>query len=393
MGVILRFREQQVAISADIEQMFMQIKVSHSDRAFLRFLWNHNGKIEGYEYTRHIFGATSSPCIASNALRRTARDNQDKFPQVLHVLERNVYTDDLYISTADVESAVNVMNSTKECLSLGGFNLTKWNSNSDEFLKNVANENLLKRDLPSPQPQKVLGLPWNASTDEYIIDKKLLKRFSNDQFTAQRKLLKFVASIFDPLGVIAPLTIRVRKILQATWNKGPQWDAPLDVQQFPDILQFKHELPSYQNISIPRALFRRNTKIQSKALHTFTDASEYALSALSYLRTEYVDKTVDVVFMMGKARVAPIKRMTIPNLELQAAVYGAQLAQFIKEQQYLEIGNYFFWSDSTTVLHWLRTPEMRHRIFVANRRAKILDVSSSLNWRYIASSDNLADDG
>ena len=71
-----------------------------------------------YEYTRHIFGATSSPCIASYALRRSARDNQDKIPQVLHVIERNVYMDDLYISTADVESAVNVMNSTKEGLSL-----------------------------------------------------------------------------------------------------------------------------------------------------------------------------------------------------------------------------------------------------------------------------------
>ena len=117
------------------------------------------------------------------------------------------------------------------------------------------------------------------------------------------------------------------KILQAAWNKGPQWDAPLDVQQFPDFLQFKNELPYYQNIGIPRPLFRRNRKIQSTALQTFTDASEYALSAVSNLRAEYVDKTVDVV-MMGKAGVAPIKRMTIPNLELQAAVYGAQLAQF-----------------------------------------------------------------
>ena len=305
----------------------MQIKVAPSDRAFLWFLWNHNGKIEEYEYTRHIFGATSSPCIASYALRRSARDNQDKIPQVLHVIERNVYMDDLYISTANVESAVNVMSSTKECLSLGGFNFTKWNSNSDEFLKNVANENLLKPDPPSPQPQKVLGLPWNASTDEYIIDKRFFKRFPNDQFTTERNFLKFVASIFDPLGVIAPETITVRKIMQAAWNKGSQWDAPLDVQQFPDFLQFKNELPSYQNISIPRPLIRRNRKIQSTALHTFTDASEYALSAVSNLRTEYVDKTVDV-FMMGKARVAPIKRMTIPNLELQAAVYGAQLAQF-----------------------------------------------------------------
>ena len=74
-------------------------------------------------------------------------------------------------------------------------------------------------------------------------------------------------------------------------------------------------------------------------------------------------------------------------------MYGAQLAQFIKEQQDLEIGNNFCRSDSTSVLHWLRTPEMGHRIFVANRLAKILDVSSSLNCRYKASSDIPADDG
>ncbi|XP_075243908.1 uncharacterized protein LOC142338156 [Convolutriloba macropyga] len=184
---------------------------------------------------------------------------------------------------------------------------------------------------------------------------------------SNEEILKFIASTFHPLGVTAPLTIRVRKILQVVWNQGPQWDPPLDVQQFLEFIQFKSDLPSYQNISIPRALFRRNTKIQSTALHMFTDASDYALSAVSYLKTEYVDKTVDVVFMMGKARVAPIKRMTIPNLVLQAAVYGAQFALFIKKQQDLETGNYFFWSDSITVLNWLRNPEVRHRIFVGDR--------------------------
>ena len=97
--------------------------------------------------------------------------------------------------------------------------------------------------------------------------------------------------------------------------------------------------------------------------------------------------------MMCKAGVAPIKRMTIPNLELQVAGHGAQLAQLIKEQQDLEFENYFFWSGSTIAFHWLRTPEMQHQIFVANRLPKILNVSSSLNWRYFASSDNPPDDG
>ena len=127
----------------------------------------------------------------------------------------------------------------------------------------------------------------------------------------------------------------MRKILKAACNQGPKWDAHLDVQQFPYFLQFKNELPFYRNVSNLRALFSRNTKIQSRALHMFTDASEYLLSAVSYLRIEYFEKTVDVVFMMGKAKVAP--SMAILNPELQATVYSAHLAQFVKEHQDLEI--------------------------------------------------------
>ena len=78
---------------------------------------------------------------------------------------------------------------------------------------------------------------------------------------------------------------------------------------------------------------------------------------------------------------------------MQAAVYGDQLDQFIKEEQGIEYSNCVFWSDSTTVLYWLRTPEVRHRIFVANRIAKILDVSSVFVWKYVSSTANPADDG
>ena len=139
----------------------MQVKVAPSDRSYLRFLW----EIEEYEYNSHIFGATSSPCIASYALRRSAIDNQKHFPEVSHIVERNIYIDDLYISTDDVEEAVNIMSSTKACLSLGGFNLTKWNSNSAAFLQQVSRDQLLNANEASPQIQKFLGLPRNAKTD------------------------------------------------------------------------------------------------------------------------------------------------------------------------------------------------------------------------------------
>ena len=223
--------------------MFMQVKVAPSELSYLHFLWDHNGKIEEYEYTSHIFGATSSPCIASYALRHSAKDKNKHFPEFSHIVERNIYMDDLYISTNDVEKAVNIMSRTEACLSLRGFNLTRWNSNSAAFLQQVSRDHFLNKNEALPQTQKVLGLPWNAKTDSYVIEKKLFKKFPLDStMVRQRKLLRIVASNFDPLGFIVPLTIRFRKSLQAACNHGPTWDKPLNLNEFADLTQLQNEL-------------------------------------------------------------------------------------------------------------------------------------------------------
>ena len=95
-GVILRFQENKVELSADSEQMFMQVKVAPEDRIFL---CNNDGRIETYEYTSHIFVATDSPCIASYALQKMARDNEEQFLDALKYVESNIYLDDLCVST------------------------------------------------------------------------------------------------------------------------------------------------------------------------------------------------------------------------------------------------------------------------------------------------------
>ena len=112
----------------------------------------------------------------------------------------------------------------------------------------------------------------------------------------QRKLLRFVAAIFRPLGFIAPLSIRVRKSLQAAWNHWQKWDKPLNLNEFAGLTQLQNEL---RDFSKPRCLFI-NKAIKETALQTFSDASEYALSAVSYLWIEYLDKTVQVKFIMRK---------------------------------------------------------------------------------------------
>ena len=120
-------------------------------------------------------------------------------------------------------------------------------------------------------------------------------------------------------------------------------------------------------------------------LHVFSDASDFALASVAYLRIAYNYNTVDIKFVMGKARVSPIKRMTISNLELQAATNGAKLNKFVKKLHKIAINSLTLWTDSTTVIHWINTPNQRHRIFFANRLSPILDTTSHLDRRYVPS--------
>ena len=112
-----------------------------------------------------------------------------------------------------------------------------------------------------------------------------------------------------------------------------------------------------------------------------------------FLRTVFSDKTVSLSFILGKARVAPIKRMTTPNLELLAATNRAKLAQFIKGEQNLSFDTIAYWTDSTTVLSWINSSESRHKFFSANRISIILSTSTVSQWRYVPTDLNPADDG
>ena len=96
-GTILRFRENIVALSAEIVATFLQNNVDPKDRPFLRYLWYDEGKVDTHVYTSHTFGATHSPCVACYALRRCTLDNGDKYPHVRKFIETNFYRDNLYI--------------------------------------------------------------------------------------------------------------------------------------------------------------------------------------------------------------------------------------------------------------------------------------------------------
>ena len=118
-----------------------------------------------------------------------------------------------------------------------------------------------------------------------------------------------------------------------------------------------------------------------------------AMCAVAYLKTEYTNSTCSIHFIMGKAKVAPIRQQSVSKLELAAAVIGVRLAFLIKQQLDITISKTTFWSDSATTLQWIYNSKERHKIYVANRVAEILEITSRLDWRHVPGVLNPADDG
>jgi hypothetical protein len=181
----------------------------------------------------------------------------------------------------------------------------------------------------------------------------------------------------------------VKRLLQDIWRSGSDWDSPVD----PDILQnwqeWTSKIPLIEQLSIPRSFTRES--IREIELHAFGDASELGFGAVLYLRYPKGDSFV-VKFIASKTRVAPIKPLSIPRLELQGALIAFRLASTFAQVLEFHVNRITYWSDSTTVLQWLKSRKCRLQSFVSNRVGEILEKSDPSQWRHVPGKENPADD-
>ena len=375
IGIFLQFRLFRVALTADIEAMFMQIGVPENEQKFLRFLWRDgiNDEIEVYQYTRHIFGGTSSPTVANFSVQQGARDNRLQFPLAFETVFDSFYVDDFLKSFLSPENAFSVALQVKQKLDSCGFNLTKFMTNDEETFNRLSkNVSFDKPNFNDMSETSVWGIQWDPKTDSLGVC-RVLTKLTTDVIT-QRKLLSAVSGIFDPMGFNSPFTIRGRLILKQLWRvKGQKWDAAVPDEIEVAFLEWDVEKVNISDIKLERCIFR-STLITNAQLHVFVDASQSAMCAVIYLRA-HCDQLLQISFLVGKCRVAPIRETTIPKLELQAALIGLRLVTSIKKFLPLTIEENFFWSDSSTVLQWIGSSHKRLPVFVANRVAEILDHS------------------
>ncbi|CAH2102800.1 unnamed protein product [Euphydryas editha] len=396
-GILLRFRQGPLAVAADIKEMFLQVRIRPEDRDSLRFLWRGDRRDvppKEYRMTSVIFGATSSPSTAIYVKNRNAADYKEQYPEAARAVEVNHYMDDYLHSFHSEENFKRVTAQVDLIHKKAGFELRGWASNRPDLLQHLKTDAIEKIEVDlGEKEEKTLGLRWFTRRDS-IGFRANLRNTPEEiakglQVPTKREVTSAVMSTFDPLGLALPVLIQGKKLLQGIWRSGVGWDDKIEGKEYETWRTYLGTMKLLQDLQVPRCLAPHCTEGE---LHTFTDASESAYAAAVYWRTEDGNGTYHVSLVAAKARVAPLKPVSIPRLELQAALLGSRLAHSVEEEMDLKVVKKTFWTDSSIVLSWIKTDPRTFKTFVAHRLAEIEDLTKPQDWRWVPTAQNPADD-
>ena len=405
LKVLFNFRIGKIAINGDIMEMFHRVGVDETDIHSQRFICrncDNKANIDTYVLQVMSFGASCSPSLAQYVKNSNAKEFEKEFPRAAKsILERH-YVDDMLDSVDTVEEAILLAQQVREIHQRGNFVIRNWMSNSNEVLAALGEEKSIKtfchagkRVEQVVEPDKVLGMWWRTSDDVFTFNLKYTKAtteiLAGLRLPTKRELLRLLMSIFDPMGLMSFYTIQMKILMQNVWRQNITWDDAIPEEFSDEWLRWLSILKNVENLNVPRCYFQRGTSKDSKIqLHVFVDASENAYAAVAYFRIQS-QNGIETALVAAKTKVAPLRPISIPRLELLAAVLGSRLAVTIKNSHDFEIEATYLWSDSKTVLLWLKEDPKRYKQFVMFRVAEIQEISSISSWRYVPTKLNVAD--
>ncbi|XP_062535271.1 uncharacterized protein LOC134204461 [Armigeres subalbatus] len=402
--VLQRFREYRTAVSGDIREMFHQVRINPTDQHCQRFLWD-DGVLGGgpstYVMEVMTFGASCSPSSAQYVKNLNAARFKDQYPEAVAAICKGTYVDDMLDSVESEAEAVKLVRDICYIHAEGGFEIRGWLSNSKKVLDSMGEQRTTQKYLNMDgdlATEKVLGMWWDTIGDTFTF--KIPKRcqqklLSGEQVPTKREVLRVLMSVYDPLGFLAHVLMYLKVLLQEIWRSKINWDEQIGDQLLEKWRIWLNVLLEVETVCIPRC-YRKMTSssivTNEVQLHVFVDASEKGYAAVAYLRFEE-DRSVECAFVMAKTRVAPLKYVSIPRLELQGAVIGTRLAKSIGETHRVPVQKRFFWTDSRDVLCWIRADHRRYSKFVAARVGEILEDTELSEWLWVPTKTNVADEG
>ena len=388
--ILMRFRRWVVAVIADIQKAFLMIKVDVTDRDVHRFLWHSEGRVRVMRFDRVPFGNTSSPFL----LMATVRYHLSKYPtesNVVKELEENMYMDDWLSGADDDSEACEMFQDADSIMSEAQMTLAKLGSSS-EVVSEMLQKHFEDKHLGSDSI-KVLGLKWLPQSDCFVFGGVDVPP---DLLITKRVVLSFVSRLFDPLGFLNPFMIAAKILFQNLWKLGLQWDVPIPEELQQMFLSWIADLQLVKSWKIPRRYFQVPWKEATTAtqfqLHAFGDASERAYGACVYLRVSKPDGSYSSSLVISKVKVAPLKTLTLPRLELMGSLLCARLLVFVRKALKLpDDVEYLCWTDSTVALAWIQGDSHQWKQFVGNRVAEIQSLTASDQWRHCPGTENPAD--
>ena len=392
--VLIRFRLHRVVLVADVSRMYRAVELMQSDRDFHRFFWRNHPEepLADYCMTRLTFGVSASSFVANMSVKQNAADLSHQYPLAAAVVEQSFYVDDTLTGADSVDNAIELQSQLHSMFKEGGFLLRKWNSSEPTVLEHIPPD--LKDSNPClsiprhEQYTKTLGIEWNPGFDHFRLT---ISQSPSSESVTKCDLISDVAKTYDVLGWFAPVIIKAKILFQRLWELKVDWDDPIPPSVKEVWLQWRKELPSLSNRHIPRCCYPKETQVASLQLHGFADASECAYGGVVYLRAVDTERKVHVSLVTAKTKVAPIKRVSIPRLELCGAQLLARLLHRVQGILDIPSSDVFAWTDSTIVLAWLTGNPRRFKTYVGNRVASIVELIARDRWNHVSGSENPAD--
>ena len=375
-SVLIRNRMRPITLTGDISKAFLQIRIREEHRDVLRFHWFKDLKTFQpivLRFTRAVFGLVQSPFLLNGTLQHHL-EHYPCYPKVIDLIKDDIYVDDIISGGNTVSEVEKVKDATVEIFKDAQFQLHKWHSNVPK-LAGDSNE--------ETNESAILGVFWDTNDDKLAVIFPLTKIEAT-----KRSVLKYLASIYDPLGFTSPIHLKGKFVYRDICNNKLGWDQQLPPDLYTTWKRWLQRLPN--KIEVPRAIPRYRMEVEFIDLHAFADASKEGTSAVVYAVVTQ-SSGVSKGLVCSKSRLAK-KSLTIPRLELVAAHMASNLIHNTSDAlSRFPIRKLVAWSDSTVALHWIKG-NGNYKEFVRNRVTKI-NAKNDVSWRHIGTEENPADIG
>lgn len=385
--LLLRWRTYKIAVVADIEKMYLQIKLNEAQHHLQIILLRDEktNKIIEVKMTTVTFGLANSPYLAVRWLKEVANTVAEKYPLASSAIDKNFYMDNHAGGATAVSDAKELCTQLRESFNTVGCNLREFASNSSELMSGIPEND---RAQIVDDTMKMLGIRWNTKHDTLPIkiDFDLAAKAET-----KRQIIAEIAAVYDPLGIITPMIVKAKILIQHIWQISNQkknygWDEKLPAEIVEEWSDIKTKAIALNSMHVPRWIGTNNEN--NVQIHGFCDASQKAYAACVYIRA-CKNNSITTTLLVSKSKNAPV-RQTIPKLELCGAKLLTQLVKKVCATLNTKIDEVHLWSDSTCVLGWVAANPLRYKKFVSTRISYIQTLKDA-KWHHIAGKENPAD--